>query len=133
MVARLLLQAREPAGDALMQNGPDVSEVEKPLGENFLAILLDEGHRLLPGRPIVNPLQHAEAERAAVAEPALEQRFGELFKARDEGIGPIFLAFGLFGPSFGRGNEAFDDRPIADLKELVVFGDRAGPDGVLAR
>ena len=81
-------------------------------------------------RFVVNPLQHREPQRAAMREPTGEQRLGELLQASDERLG----ASGPRSPraSAGQvlrgGDQALDDRPVADFEQLVEFGHRAGAD-----
>src|SRR6478752_8843418 len=67
-----------------------------------------------------------------MAEPALQKRFGKLFETRDERIGSRLGGVVFGGPGLGRGDEAFDNRAVADLEQLVVFRHGTRSDGMLA-
>ena len=106
--------------------------------EQVGAVALDERDERLPFVVVGESLDDAQPQRAAVGEPAVELRFGEVLQRLDEhrvgrarGLSWVARGGALCVPIFGRVDERADDRLVAAGEQAVVFGDRAGADGVI--
>jgi hypothetical protein len=131
---RFLGQLHQPAFGALVQDRPQVGQIQEPLGEQVRAVGLDEDHQPRPFARILDFLQHRQPQRLAVRQPAGQQGFGQLFQALDDGprAGLLAAAGSPFGRPRRRGmHDHPDQRLVPHLEHLVEFRHRAGADGML--
>ena len=116
-----------------MEDRAEVAVVHEPLGEEVMAVALDELLEQVPAVVVLDRLQHGEPDVAAVAQPAGQEGLDGLVEALDQlplgATAAGLLARRLFSPTLRRDDDALDDPFAADGEETVELGEGPGPTG----
>ena len=128
----LLGQRLQVRVDALVQDAAEVAQVHELLGEQVVAVALDEALQPLPAVAVADAFPAPRAARRGCASSQQRNRTSTIcFQAVDQvALGGRWRSSAAcpLSSSADESDQAADDRLAADLEHAVELGDRAGAD-----